>query len=52
MVVDGLFIWEVVKAHVAVSPKHPQTIHYRGDGEFMISGNWISRRRRFRRENL
>jgi flavin reductase (DIM6/NTAB) family NADH-FMN oxidoreductase RutF len=48
----GIFIWEVVKAHVAVSPKRPQTIHYRGDGEFMISGNWISRRTRFRPDML
>jgi flavin reductase (DIM6/NTAB) family NADH-FMN oxidoreductase RutF len=48
----GLFIWKVVKAHVAVSPKRPQTIHYRGDGEFMISGDWISRRGLFRPENL
>jgi flavin reductase (DIM6/NTAB) family NADH-FMN oxidoreductase RutF len=48
----GLFIWEVVKAHVATSPKRPQTIHYRGDGEFMISGGSISRRRKFRPENL
>ena len=29
---------KVVKAHVATSPKYPKTIHYRGDGEFMISG--------------
>ena len=28
----SLFIWEVVKAHVALSPKRPQTIHYRGEG--------------------
>jgi len=48
----SLFIWEVVKAHVAVSPKRPQTIHYRGEGEFMISGGTISRRRNFRPENL
>ena len=31
----SLFILEVVKAHVAVRPKYPQTIHYRGDGVFM-----------------
>jgi hypothetical protein len=31
-------VFEVVKAHVATSPKLPKTIHYRGDGEFMISG--------------
>ena len=48
----GLFIWEVVKAHVAVWPKRPRTVHYRGNGEFMVSGDWISRRRRFRPENL
>jgi flavin reductase (DIM6/NTAB) family NADH-FMN oxidoreductase RutF len=48
----GLFIWEVVKAHVATSPRRPQTIHYRGNGEFMISGGSISRRRMFRPENL
>lgn len=34
----NLFIFEVVKAHVARSPKFPQTIHYRGDGLFMLSG--------------
>jgi flavin reductase (DIM6/NTAB) family NADH-FMN oxidoreductase RutF len=34
----NMFIFEVVKAHAATSPKHPKTIHYRGDGEFMISG--------------
>jgi flavin reductase (DIM6/NTAB) family NADH-FMN oxidoreductase RutF len=33
-----LFIWEVVKAHVATSPKYPKTVHYRGDDIFMISG--------------
>jgi flavin reductase (DIM6/NTAB) family NADH-FMN oxidoreductase RutF len=34
----NMFVFEVVKAHVATSPKVPKTIHYRGDGEFMISG--------------
>jgi flavin reductase (DIM6/NTAB) family NADH-FMN oxidoreductase RutF len=34
----NLFIFEVVKAHVAKSPRFPRTIHYRGDGVFMISG--------------
>ena len=48
----GLFIWEVLKAHVAVSPKRPQTIHYRGDGEFMVSGGWLSRRAHFKSDNL
>jgi flavin reductase (DIM6/NTAB) family NADH-FMN oxidoreductase RutF len=34
----NVFVFEVVEAHVATSPKIPKTIHYRGDGEFMISG--------------
>jgi flavin reductase (DIM6/NTAB) family NADH-FMN oxidoreductase RutF len=43
-----LFIWEVVKAHVAVSPRYPKTVHYRGDGVFMISGPSISLRQKFK----
>ncbi|MDW6026385.1 flavin reductase family protein [Mesorhizobium sp. BAC0120] len=46
------FIFEVVKAHVAVSPKHPETLHYTGDGVFMVSGRIISRRLQFRPEML
>ena len=48
----GIFIWEVVKAHVATSPKLPETLHYRGDGEFMVSGKAISRRSKFKPQNL
>ena len=48
----GLFIWRVVKAHVAPSPKNPKTVHYRGDGEFMVAGRAISRRGSFRPEML
>jgi flavin reductase (DIM6/NTAB) family NADH-FMN oxidoreductase RutF len=44
----NFFIFEVVKAHVAASPKHPQTLHYTGDGVFMVSGKIISRRSQFR----
>jgi flavin reductase (DIM6/NTAB) family NADH-FMN oxidoreductase RutF len=40
-----LFIWEVLKAHVASSPKYPETVHYRGQGVFMISGPSISLRK-------
>jgi flavin reductase (DIM6/NTAB) family NADH-FMN oxidoreductase RutF len=46
------FILEVVKAHVAASPKHPETLHYTGDGVFMLSGKIISRRSLFRPEIL
>jgi len=48
----SLFVWEVVKAHVATSPKYPTTVHYRGEGRFMISGKEIERRSRFRAQNL
>ena len=44
----NFFIFEVVRAHVAASPKHPQTLHYTGDGIFMVSGKIISRRSQFR----
>jgi flavin reductase (DIM6/NTAB) family NADH-FMN oxidoreductase RutF len=44
----NLFIWEVVKAHVAITPRRPVTLHYRGDGEFMLAGKAISRRGGFR----
>lgn len=42
----SLFVFEVVKAHVATTPKFPQTIHYRGDGLFMISGPTVSKYRK------
>lgn len=48
----SLFIFEVVKAHVALSPKLPKTIHYRGDGEFMVSGGSLNLRKRFKPEML
>ena len=49
----SLFVLEVVKAHVATSPNTPKTIHYRGDGEFMISGeNTRKYRRLFKPEML
>jgi len=48
----NFFIFEVVKAHVAASPKHPETLHYTGDGVFMVSGKIISRRSKFRPEML
>ena len=48
----SLFVLEVVKAHVATSPKYPRTIHYRGDGEFMISGTNTSRYRKLFRPQM
>ena len=47
------FIFEVVKAHVATAPRYPRTLHYRGDGVFMLSGpNTSQYRRLFRPEML
>jgi len=48
----GLFIWEVVKAHVATSPRRPATLHYRGKGEFMLSGRPLNLRKKFEPQNL
>jgi flavin reductase (DIM6/NTAB) family NADH-FMN oxidoreductase RutF len=48
----NFFIFEVVKAHVAASPKHPETLHYTGEGVFMVSGKIISRRSLFLPERL
>jgi flavin reductase (DIM6/NTAB) family NADH-FMN oxidoreductase RutF len=48
----GLFIWEVVAAHVAATPKHPRTLHYRGQGQFMVAGRQINRREKFKPQNL
>jgi flavin reductase (DIM6/NTAB) family NADH-FMN oxidoreductase RutF len=44
----NFFIFEVVKAHVAQRPKHPETLHYTGDGVFMVAGRIISRKSLFR----
>jgi flavin reductase (DIM6/NTAB) family NADH-FMN oxidoreductase RutF len=44
----NFFIFEVVKAHVAPSPRHPETLHYTGDGVFVLAGKVISRRAQFR----
>ena len=39
----SLFVLEVVRARVATAPRYPRTIHYRGDGVFMISGTNTAR---------
>ena len=48
----SLFVFEAVQAHVPRRPGYPQTVHYRGEGVFMISGSSVSYRRRFKPENL
>lgn len=48
----NFFIFEVVQAHVASRPKYPKTLHYRGEGAFMVAGDTISRRHLFRPKML
>jgi len=48
----NLFIWEIVKAHVALEPAHPETVHYLGRGEFMVAGKIVNCRHRFKPQNL
>jgi len=48
----NLFVFEVVKAHIATAPKTSKTIHYRGDGEFMISGTETRKYRRLFRPGM
>lgn len=43
----NFFILEVVKAHVAKTPKYPQMLHYRGEGVFIISGNVLHKAQQF-----
>jgi flavin reductase (DIM6/NTAB) family NADH-FMN oxidoreductase RutF len=46
------FIFEAVKAHVAWEPRHPETLHYTGDGVFVVSGNVVDKCALFRPEML
>lgn len=48
----SFFIFEIIQAHVAAEPEHPETLHYMGDGTFMVSGEIISQREQFRPELL
>jgi flavin reductase (DIM6/NTAB) family NADH-FMN oxidoreductase RutF len=48
----NFFVLEVVKAHAPTTPKFPKTIHYRGGGQFMVSGRALDLRRLFRPEML
>jgi flavin reductase (DIM6/NTAB) family NADH-FMN oxidoreductase RutF len=43
----NMFIFEIVAAHVAGEPEHPETLHYTGDGVFMVAGKIIDRRSLF-----
>ena len=48
----SIFIFEVVKAQAPTRPKYPKTIHYRGDGQFMVAGEPLNLRKKFKPEML
>ena len=48
----SFFILEVIKAHVPKTPKYPKTVHYTGDGVFMLSDDHVNFHKKFRPENL
>jgi flavin reductase (DIM6/NTAB) family NADH-FMN oxidoreductase RutF len=45
--VYNFFILEVLQAHVAIAPKYPRTLHYRGKGIFITSGPAVNKRQKF-----
>ncbi len=48
----NFFFFEIVRARAAEIPEYPKTLHYRGDGLFMVAGRQISRRHRFQPDRL
>lgn len=48
----NFFILEVMAARAAVYPKYPKTVHYRGEGIFMVSGKHINLSTKFKHQNL
>ena len=48
----GLFIWEVVKGHVATDVREPATLHYIGQGRFRVAGRVIDMSELFKPQNL
>lgn len=47
----NFFIFEVVKAHI-ISDALPPTVHYKGEGQFMISGATVDKSSLFRKDML
>ena len=48
----NFFIFEVMKAHVAVEPEFPETLHYTGGGVFMVAGRIMDRSSLFKPDML
>ena len=47
----NFFILEVMAARAATWPKYPKTVHYRGEGIFMVSGKHLSFPEKFKPQN-
>jgi len=43
----NFFVFEIVKARAAARPVHPKTLHYMGEGAFMVAGDVIQRKALF-----
>lgn len=48
----NFFILEAVKVHSAATPKYPRTLHYTGDGVFMIPGRYVNYKKLFGKDKL
>lgn len=48
----NFFVFEIVAARVRPQPAYPKTLHYTGDGVFMIAGETVDRSAQFRPEML
>ena len=48
----SLFVFEVVKAHAAKSPRLPKLLHYSGEGIFAVSDRTANLRKQFKPEML
>lgn len=48
----NMFIFEVVKAHASPTADQEKSLHYRGMGQFMVSGQSIDRRDLFKSSTL
>lgn len=48
----NFFVFEVVRARVATAPEHPRTVHYLGEGRFMVAGEILDRSSLFRPDML
>ncbi|MYL22395.1 flavin reductase family protein [Halomonas alkaliantarctica] len=43
----NFFLFEIVAGRAATTPEYPETLHYTGDGVFMVAGEIIDRHQQF-----